>query len=252
MSRGNKPCYPSAALGDDGQPHGVEPTNWPNAGEGCADPGAIWSGSNPFPTYFTVTSCNSDELRVAYHLYFKKDGFSDVIIAKGHMHDWERVCFNSISLSISLADPSIPQIIVIWRRDINSNTWTRTRLLKSYHTGYMADDWASVQNTFDEGNADEQDGKNKNHPKIYVGWAKHAMFAQRNTGFNDQFSQGCGREYRSDDWFYMPQFDTLVPGGNGTPEGNRMRVFNWGSADSGPFAVEDKICGAQAGGYTAC
>jgi len=91
MSRGNKPCYPSPALDQNGQPHGVDPTEWPNASEGCPDPGNFKSGSNPFPTYFTVTSCNPDELRVAYHLYFKKDGFSNVFLAKGHKHDWERV-----------------------------------------------------------------------------------------------------------------------------------------------------------------
>lgn len=95
MSNDNKPCYPSAALDGNGQPHGVDPTGWPNAGEGCPDPGNFGKGSNPFPTYFTVTSCNPDELRVAYHLYFKKDGFSDVIIAKGHKHDWERVGLDS-------------------------------------------------------------------------------------------------------------------------------------------------------------
>lgn len=116
----------------------------------------------------------------------------------------------------------------------------------------MDDNWDQIQNTFDEGHADEQDGRDKDHPKIYVGWAKHAMFSQKNTGFNDRLSQGCGREYRSDDWYYMPHKETLIPGGNGTPEGEKMKKVDWGSANSGPWAVEGGICGAKKGGYTAC
>ncbi|KAF8453445.1 hypothetical protein BGX38DRAFT_1177022 [Terfezia claveryi] len=46
----------------------------------------------------------------------------------------------------------------------------------------MDDNWDKIQNFFDEGNPDEQGGRNKVHPKIYVGWAKHATFSQRNTG----------------------------------------------------------------------
>lgn len=45
----------------------------------------------PFPTYYTVTQCWQDEVRVVYNLYYQKDGWSDTVIAKGHMHDWERV-----------------------------------------------------------------------------------------------------------------------------------------------------------------
>ena len=116
----------------------------------------------------------------------------------------------------------------------------------------MDDNWDGVQNTFDESNPDEQDGRDKDHPKIYVGWAKHAMFSQRNTGWNDKISQGCGREFRSGDWFYMPQKETLIPGGNGTPEGEKMKLADWGSAASGPWAVEGGICGAQKGGYITC
>lgn len=66
---------------------------------------------------------------------------------------------------------------------------------------YMHDDWATVQNTFNYDNTDEQAGRNKDGAKIYVGWGKHAMFADRNTGWNDVVSQGCGREFRSADWW---------------------------------------------------
>lgn len=66
---------------------------------------------------------------------------------------------------------------------------------------YMHDDWAGVQNTFNYDNTNEQNGKDKDGAKIYVGWGKHAMFADRNTGWNDVISQGCGREFRSADWW---------------------------------------------------
>lgn len=66
---------------------------------------------------------------------------------------------------------------------------------------YMHDDWNTVQNTINYDNLDEQDGKDKDGAKIYVGWGKHAMFSQRNTGWNDEISQGCGREFRSRDWW---------------------------------------------------
>jgi len=40
----------------------------------------------------------------------------------------------------------------------------------------MHDNWDAVQNTFDYNNPDEQNGKNKDGAKVYVGWGKHAMF----------------------------------------------------------------------------
>ncbi|KAF8453726.1 hypothetical protein BDZ91DRAFT_786666 [Kalaharituber pfeilii] len=203
-------CNPSAVLDANGQFHGLSSTKWQNVGEECPDPGKFGKG-NPFPTYFTVTSYSPTEIRVVYHLYFQTDRFSDVLVANGHKHDWESV-------------NRIP-IIVTWRHNSASNgTWTRSHLLKSFHGGYMDDDWAAVQNTFDESNPNEQHGKNKDHPKIYVGWAKHVMFAQRNAAFNYRVSQGCGREFRSHNWWYMHEKADLVPGGNGTPEGGKMKM----------------------------
>lgn len=70
-----------------------------------------------------------------------------------------------------------------------------------FNSSYMHDNWDTVQNTINYDNIDEQDGKDKDGAKIYVGWGKHAMFADRNTAWNDEFSQGCGREFRSRDWW---------------------------------------------------
>lgn len=70
-----------------------------------------------------------------------------------------------------------------------------------FNSSYMHDNWSTVQNTINYDNIDEQDGRDKDGAKIYVGWGKHAMFADRNTNWNDLFSQGCGREFRSRDWW---------------------------------------------------
>ena len=76
-------CYPTAALNAAGQQHGTEPNNWPDAATGCVSAGPPGVG-NPFPTYWTVTRCGDNELRVVYSLYFQHDGFSNLLIAKGH------------------------------------------------------------------------------------------------------------------------------------------------------------------------
>jgi len=136
---------------------------------------------------------------------------------------------------------------------------------------YMHDNWDTVQNTIDFNNPDEQGGQNKEGAKIYVGWGKHAMFAQRNTGWNDEASQGCGREFRSRDWWYgslmfavnfgvcskslsryIPSKSDLINSAPGTSAANAMSALDWGSADSGPWVVAPKVCDAKEGGFTAC
>ncbi|KAF8463426.1 hypothetical protein BDZ91DRAFT_731575 [Kalaharituber pfeilii] len=230
-SMGNKPCYPNHCFNSAGRQHGVKPTKWPNAASGCPDPGPDGCG-NPFPTYYTVTRCSDTELRVVYNLYFQKDGWSNVVLAKGHMHDWER-------------------IIVLWRRD-SDGMWRRKELFRSYHSGYMLEDWANVQNTFDYSNISEQGGKDKDGAKIYVAWGKHAMFSTRNSGWNDPFSQGCERAFRSADWWYLPARDDLLYAGRSSNLGKRINAANWGSATSNPVVVEQRVCSEVEGGYWTC
>jgi len=67
-SRGNNPCYPSAAL-INGNQHGTNPDKFPRAGTGCEDPGQAGGMGNPFPTYFTVNFCGGDELRVGFRSF---------------------------------------------------------------------------------------------------------------------------------------------------------------------------------------
>ena len=116
----------------------------------------------------------------------------------------------------------------------------------------MKENWASIQNTFDEPDSTVQNAKDRDHPKIYIGWGKHAMFSTRNTGYNDPLSQGCTREFRSNDWWYLPKVDDLIHAGVNSTAGAEIASFNWGSADSTPPIVESKICMAKEGGYTSC
>lgn len=116
----------------------------------------------------------------------------------------------------------------------------------------MRESWGSIQNTFFDDDSTVQSAKNRNHPKIYAGWGKHAMFSTRNTGFNDPFSQGCTREFRSNDWWYLPKAEDLIHTGVNSTAGAEISKFKWGSADSTPPIVEGKVCAAKEGGYTAC
>ena len=49
------------------------------------------------------------------------------------------------------------------------------------------------------------DGTVQEHPKVYVGWAKHAIYEKPDTHHTGSFDQLLGGEYRSDDWWsYVP------------------------------------------------
>ncbi|KAF8250908.1 hypothetical protein K440DRAFT_616554 [Wilcoxina mikolae CBS 423.85] len=225
-------CYPTSAFNASGQQHGNKPDKWPYAGTGCPDPGPPGKGP-PFPTYWSVKQCSADEIRVVYSLYFQHDGFNNVIIAAGHVHDWERV-------------------VVIWKRDATSGNWIRSGLLKSMHSGYQAKNWKDVESTFTYDNTDEQRGKDKDGAKIYVGWAKHPNYDTRETRWRDSFSQGCQREYRSNDWWFLPSKDEMIWAARESPEGQKMASLDWGSATGGPWVAEDTICAKGDGGFHPC
>lgn len=54
----------------------------------------------------------------------------------------------------------------------------------------------------------DQDAKDRNHAKVYVGAFHHAMFTTRKTS-NDNAGTLPGDEFRSNDWFLLP-WDTTV------------------------------------------
>jgi hypothetical protein len=39
---------------------------------------------------------------------------------------------------------------------------------------------------------------------VYVAWAKHAIYDDRNTGWNDVLAQLTNNAFRSQDWWYFP------------------------------------------------
>lgn len=136
----------------------------------------------------------------------------------GHKSDWEWVS-------------------VVWWQDGNSDQWYRGYLLQSYHKGQKAERWQDIQNTIN-GDHDkfDQNAKDRNHPKVYVGAYHHAMFTTRYTG-NDNAGATPGEEFRSNDWFFLP-WDTTVQ------DDSRLNPnWNWGAAYSSPAHIKgDPIC----------
>lgn len=49
----------------------------------------------------------------------------------------------------------------------------------------------------------DTDGRNRAHPKIYVGFFKHAEFFAKNTKVEVYNALDMNSEYRSDDWYFM-------------------------------------------------
>lgn len=57
----------------------------------------------------------------------------------------------------------------------------------------------------------EQKGEDRDHPKVYVGSFKHAMFLTKYTGLGTLGADDL--EFRSNDWFYLPNFaNELIDG----------------------------------------
>ena len=49
----------------------------------------------------------------------------------------------------------------------------------------------------------DTDGKYRTHPKVYVGFFKHAHFFDKNTKVEVYDAAAPQNEYRSDDWYFM-------------------------------------------------
>ncbi|KAK4231670.1 hypothetical protein QBC38DRAFT_465262 [Podospora fimiseda] len=226
------PCYPTNATTAIGtQTPSVGLCDYPNVGCNCRQPGIGISNPGPsFPVYYSYNRCTPTEIRVVYNLFYEKDGTTPDQIF-GHRYDWERV-------------------IVIWSLNPNT-TWTPSTLLLSQHSGYQSIPWASIQNTFSTQDATLPRGgnnglKNRDHPKVYVAWSKHAHYQDRNTGWNDPISQLTGNAFRSQDWWYFPVASDYLRADGSTELGQRIMGFDWGSASSNPAAVHDGLCVAGA------
>ena len=57
----------------------------------------------------------------------------------------------------------------------------------------------------------DQNGKDRDHAKVYVGSFRHAMFLDRYTGLATLGADEL--EFRSNDWFFLPMWDNeLIDG----------------------------------------
>ena len=72
------PCYPTNATDASfNQVPSGGLCGWPNAGCNCRTPGVGIGNPGPaFPVYFTFSKCSSTQIRVAYNLFYQKDGFT--------------------------------------------------------------------------------------------------------------------------------------------------------------------------------
>ncbi|CAF1428881.1 unnamed protein product [Didymodactylos carnosus] len=228
------PCYPDSAT-QDGKGGHIQMNGSPAALTGagtCNNPGE-WKGSrtrgNPFPTYYTVKYCPGDNSwRITYSLYFKHDAT--------HMSDWEWVS-------------------VVWWQDSGTDNWYRGYLLQSYHKGQKAERWGDIQNTFAGRNNLDDNNKNEDHPKVFVGAFKHAMFTTKKTSVN--VLGAPADEFRSDDWRLFPWDDVMQDGldipGKYLDKHIRSHLdtvtlifiaahWNWGVAWSSPANIYGDIC----------
>ncbi|KAI9354852.1 hypothetical protein DFJ73DRAFT_623891 [Zopfochytrium polystomum] len=207
---------------------------YPNVGCGCRNPGVpIANPAPPFPIYYTFARCSDTEVRVAYNLFYEKDGAKFGLIETGHAYDWER-------------------IVVVHARSSDPNAaaapWLPARALYSAHSGYHRYEWASIQNTLSTDQAEAGLAKTPNgvqnldHPKAYVAWSKHAHFDDRNTGWNDVISQSTDNAFRSQDWWYFVPRQYYVKADRSTLAGQMLGSVDWGSADSNPPKVHDGLC----------
>lgn len=69
------PCIPTWATQNGVQTPSGALCGWPNAGCNCRTPEVgIGNPSPDFPVYYTYAKCNDAEVRVAYNLFYEKDG----------------------------------------------------------------------------------------------------------------------------------------------------------------------------------
>ncbi|KXH29517.1 hypothetical protein CSIM01_06250 [Colletotrichum simmondsii] len=124
-----------------------------------------------------------------------------------------------------------------------------SQLLLSQHSGYDRKNWGDIQNTFNTVDATLPRGgdngrKNLDHPKVYVAWSKHAIYHDRNTGWNDVLSQLTNNAFRSQDWWHYHASSSYIRADGSTEIGKQMAGMNWGSATSHPASVHDGLCSA--------
>ena len=69
------PCIPDFAVRNGQQTPASSLCDYPNVGCGCKNPGVpIGNPSPSFPIYYSYQKCSDTSVRVAYNLFYTKDG----------------------------------------------------------------------------------------------------------------------------------------------------------------------------------
>ncbi|CAG8628853.1 5680_t:CDS:1, partial [Scutellospora calospora] len=203
-------CAPNHAILSDGTQHSPAIRKiYPITDQGGCDD----INYNNLVTYYIKKWC-SDHFRVLYTLYFPKDGFWGP--ALGHDHDFEG-------------------IIMTWKNV--SGFWYRDELLMHRHHDWTHEPWNNVLSF----NYNGTEGNGLELPKIYVGWAKHAMFNNKYTDYTNIIAQFTDYEYRSDN-YQLWASNSLIEVTDDNWYGQKFKAYNWGGKATPP--TDTDICNA--------
>ncbi|KAK3949807.1 hypothetical protein QBC32DRAFT_399958 [Pseudoneurospora amorphoporcata] len=154
-TQGHYPCYPTSAVNSEGnQTPPAELCNFPDTGCNCREPWTTAGQLDPsFPVYFSMKECDSEEVQVAYNLFYEKDGFSPEGLF-GHAYDWEYVVVvwkktthgenGSSSWSPTHETTDKPKVYVSWGKHAHyaEPMTNRTTLLQEMiENAYRGEDW---------------------------------------------------------------------------------------------------------------
>ena len=214
---GNNTCFPEPAIYPDGTLNGGQvPSSWPDADFGCL------ANLGEFPTYYSVQECRlEEEIRVSYTIYQPSSYFFE----GGHVHDFEG-------------------IYVIWKLD--GDRWRRDELVMGRHGTWKSRVWNAAE-SWDTGYTTA--GLGLAHPRMFVGWASHAMFNDQG-GNEDIISQLDDREHRSAKYPVnsSPLVEVSVDNDLGRRFDEAQGYFGSGLQQN-PFFVARDLCTLPSGSF---
>ena len=118
------PCIPTWATSGNQQTPSSPLCDYPDMGCNCVTPDkGIGNPSQRFPIYYSYSRCSDTMVRVAYNLFYTKDGAKPKGI-NGHPYDWERV--------------------LVELRKSDDTQWRPYQLHLSQHSGYDRIRWPNV------------------------------------------------------------------------------------------------------------
>ncbi|KAL8707122.1 MAG: hypothetical protein Q9220_007799 [cf. Caloplaca sp. 1 TL-2023] len=231
--KNNDPCYPESAVVLGSNPPVMNPgTDGPrgpasiNPGVDCTNPGPYtgeMSPGDPFPVYVGATWCEQQNVwKLNYDVYYVHDGS----LSAGHKHDWE---------GVTIVFAKHPDAA-------GGDWWYRAGATYNHHQShdwFEYDDLVTVSGASAVG--DTKVGKKLEHPKVYVGFFSHSAYASPDTAIIVNAGARSGHEYRSDDWWRIPQATDMHSWREIDPK------WNYGAATSNPSQNRKDICGWQVG-----